>query len=143
MSPSGTGAPHPLSNSLQFRVAFGETDAAGVVFYPNYLRWFDRGSHELFRAIGLPMKELYEQRSVALPIVSVQADFRAPLRYDDPVELRSEIAEVTERSVKVVHTVLRAGKTVSIGWEIRGWVVVHGAEYKAEPIPEDLRQRLT
>jgi acyl-CoA thioester hydrolase len=143
MTPEGTRLHAPPSAVLHHRVPFGETDAGGVVFYPNYLRWFDRATHELFRTLGLPMKELHEKWSVLLPIVSVQANFRAPLHYDDEVEIHSEIAELSERSLKVAHRVVSGGTEVSSGWEIRGWVSVAGGEFKTQPIPAEIRQRLT
>lgn len=143
MTPEGT-VPHvPPSAVLRHRVPFGETDAGGVVFYPNYLRWFDRATHELFRSLGLPMKELQEKWSVLLPVVSVQANFRAPLRYDDEVEIHSEIAELSERSLKVAHRVLSGGTEVSSGWEIRGWVYVNGGVFQSQPIPPEMRRRLS
>lgn len=135
------GPPAPFV--LHHRVTFGETDAGGVVYYPNYLRWFDRSTHELFRSLGVPLKELYETRSIALPVVSVQADFRAALHYDEEIEITSQILELSQRSLKVGHKILRQGKEVASGSEVRGWVHVRDGSFTAEAIPEDLRRKLT
>jgi acyl-CoA thioester hydrolase len=143
MTPEGTPLHETPSAVLRHRVAFGETDAGGLVFYPNYLRWFDRATHELFRSIGLPLKELYEQRSVVVPVVSVKADFRARLRYDDEVEIHSQFAELTERSLKVAHSVRRGGTEVCAGWEVRTWIGVEAGAFKPQPIPPEMRTRLS
>ena len=48
------------SNEIQMTVEFGNTDAAGIVFYPNYFMWFDKGTHWLFKSMNLAPKELLE-----------------------------------------------------------------------------------
>ncbi|MCI4324134.1 MAG: acyl-CoA thioesterase [Thermoplasmata archaeon] len=143
MTPEGTTPHEARSAVLHHRVAFGETDAGGLVFYPNYLRWFDQATHELFRALGLPLKELQARWSVVLPVVSVQANFRTALHYDDEMEIHSQIAELSERSLKVTHSVRCGGTEVSSGWEIRAWIGVDGGTFQAQPIPLEMRQRLT
>jgi acyl-CoA thioester hydrolase len=142
MTPEGKPPHEPPSAVLHHRVAFGETDAGGLVFYPNYLRWFDRATHELFRTLELPLKELHEKWSVVLPVVSVQANFQAPLHYDDEVEIHSRIAELSDRSLKVAHSIQCGGTEVSSGWEIRGWIGVQGGTFKAQSIPPEMRERL-
>jgi acyl-CoA thioesterase FadM len=67
-----------FSNITQFRVEWGETDTAGIIFYPNYYRWFDRSSHALFRAAGMPISELIKLGFVH-PILETGARFLQPL----------------------------------------------------------------
>ncbi len=132
----------PRANVLRLRVAFGETDAAGVVFYPNFLRWFDQATHELFRSLDLPFKTVLAEWGVTFPLVSVHADFRAPLRYDDSIEVGSSLGELTPKTLKVVHRVTRSGEEICSGWEVRGCVAVENGSFVPRPIPEELRRRL-
>ena len=124
------------------RVAWGETDSAGIVFYPNYFRWFDTATHELFRSIGLPLREL-EQRGYLVPILSVSAEFRRSLRYDDEFTIDSTVAEVEEKTFRVHHQVRSAeGKSLSEGTELRGWVGKGGDGPHLLPIPAEYRELL-
>lgn len=134
--------PEARANVVRHRVTFGETDAAGVVFYPNYLRWFDQGTHELFRSLDLPLGTILGTMGLAFPIVSVQADFRTPLHYDDTIEVRSAVGGLTARTLKVVHQVTRSGEETCSGWEVRGCVATENGTFVPRPIPEEMRRRL-
>lgn len=142
MTGEGRGARGPPSHMVRHRVTYGETDAAGVVFYPNYLRWFDLGTHELFRSLGLPLKDLERDWEAVLPLVSVRAEFRSPLRYDDEIEVRSTLEKVSGKSLTIVHLVTRDGTEVASGQEVRGWVTKEGGTFRARTIPEEVRRRL-
>lgn len=137
MAPAGA-----RSNVVRHQVTFGETDAAGVVFYPNYLRWFDQGTHELFRSRGLPFRTILETWGLAFPVVSVRADFRAPLHYDDAIEIRSAIGGMTPRTVRILHRISRSDRKTASGWEVRGCVAVKNGTFVPRPIPKEMRRRL-
>lgn len=105
----------------EYRVPFGDTDAAGVVFYPNYYRWFDRMTHELFRHIGQPLST-FAELSQAPVIVEARCSFTAATRYDDVVWLAARVSDVGRRSFRIDHEVSRAGDGVAVGYEKRVWV---------------------
>ena len=130
------------ANVVRHRVTFGETDAAGVVFYPNYLRWFDEGTHELFRSLSLSFRTVLSTLGLTFPVVSVQVDFRAPLHYDDTIEVRSAIGELTARTIKVIHEVTRSDDETCSGWEVRGCVAAKNGTFVPRAIPEEIRRRL-
>ena len=62
------------------RVIYGDTDRMGQVYYGNYFRWFEVGHTELFRAVGLPYKEI-EERGFFLPVSECRAKYHAPALY--------------------------------------------------------------
>lgn len=64
------------------RVAYADTDRAGIVYHANYLRYFEVGRTELLRAAGYSYREI-EGDGYLFPVVSVQLQYLAPLRYDD------------------------------------------------------------
>ncbi|WP_041695787.1 acyl-CoA thioesterase [Alicyclobacillus acidocaldarius] len=126
---------------MRMRVQWGETDAAGIVFYPNYFRWFDTATHEYFRMIGLSIREL-QKKGVITPILSASCEFENPLYYDDEIVITSEITEVRNKTIRIDHTVRRAGIVTGRGHEWRGWVVEQGGKLQAIPIPDDVLERL-
>ena len=125
------------------RVRFGETDSAGIVFYPMYFMWFDLGTHALLREGDAPARGPDGAPQHPLPIVECGAKFFAPLKFDDPIEIVSTVAELGESSLRVEHEVRHAGKTVARGFEARVYIRAEGGRIAKAPIPDDLRARLT
>src|SRR5207244_271840 len=74
-------------STITLRVNYSETDQMGVVYYANYLIWFDRARTELMRETGVTYKEL-EQQGVYLAVSEVKVRYRAAARYDDLVRVR-------------------------------------------------------
>jgi len=132
----------PASYQEEYRVPFGETDAAGVVFYPNYYRWFDRMTHELFRASGHPL-DGHLKRGEAPVLVESSCCFLTSVRYDDVIVLTASVGEVTNRSIRIAHTVSRDGEVTTQGLETRVWIQLQGDESKAVPIPDSIRRSLS
>ncbi|MBS1244745.1 MAG: 4-hydroxybenzoyl-CoA thioesterase [Deltaproteobacteria bacterium] len=75
------------------RVIFGDTDAAGIVYYGNYLRWFEVGRAELMRRKGFSYRETMEQ-GVLLPVIEAGARYHASARYDDVLRIHAEVRDV-------------------------------------------------
>lgn len=126
---------------LTHRVLFGETDAAGIVFYPNYYRWFDQATHELFRALGYRVPIMFAD-GIVIPLVEAKARFLASLRYDDEITIVSRIEEVRTRSFRIEHRVMRDGSAVCTGYEVRMWVRQGVEGITPEPLPDTVRRLL-
>ncbi len=75
------------------RVIFGDTDAAGIVYYGNYLRWFEVGRAELMRRKGFSYRETMEQ-GVLLPVIEAGARYHASARYDDVLRIHAEVRDL-------------------------------------------------
>lgn len=131
------------SNELQLTVEFGNTDAAGIVFYPNYFMWFDKATHWLFRNMQLPPKELQSKLNIILPLLDAQCTFEKALMYDDLITIKSTIVEVNRKTFKVQHEIFKDGVRACIGNEIRGWVKKEGSHIAATLIPDDIRELFT
>ncbi|MED4601195.1 thioesterase family protein [Paenibacillus validus] len=125
----------------EFKVRFAETDAAGIVYYPNFYKWMDQAFHEMFAAIGFPTRK-QQNESLGTPLVEAHCQFRRPLNFDDWVKVVSVVSEVKNKVFKIEHTFYLGENLVAEGYEIRAWVSLNGGKLKAEPIPEELRQRL-
>ena len=78
----------PFTNRYQTRAEWADCDPLGQMFYPNYFRWFDIGTHKLLDAGGEPYDRLVKDRNIAgLPLVDAQASFRGRCRWTDDVEI--------------------------------------------------------
>ena len=75
------------------RVIYGDTDAGGIVYYGNYLRWFEVGRAELMRRKGFSCRDVMEQDGVLLPVIEAGVAYHAPARYDDVLRVHAEIRE--------------------------------------------------
>ncbi len=79
--------PQALPEVLTVRVAFADTDAMGVAWHGNYLRWFEMARTELMRPTELPYTTLVG-RGIHLPVIEAQVRYRKPARYDDLLIVR-------------------------------------------------------
>ena len=81
------------------RVLYGDTDAGGVVYYGNYLRYFEQGRTELMRERGISYREL-EDRGLIMPVVEAYSRYKASARYDDLIEIATTFAWVKRLSCR-------------------------------------------
>ena len=101
------------------RVRYAETDKMGVVYYANYLVWFEVARADLLRSLGWSYREM-EAAGVSLPVIEATCEYRRPARYDDELDVRTRGRMLSpvrmEFEYEVVHradgTVAASGKTV-------------------------------
>lgn len=82
-------------NEVQIRVIYGDTDAGGMVYNANYLRFFERGRCEYMREFASSYKEL-EELGYILPVVESYVRYKAPALYEDLLSIKTCLAEVTD-----------------------------------------------
>lgn len=135
-----------LTNVHMIKVEWGDCDPAGIVFYPNYYRWMDEATWRLFARAGLTWERFQEDYGApGMPLVSTHADFRAPSFFNDGLGIESHVSDIGTKSLTVVHTFTRKGKTVVEGWEKRIWCIGNpGKDGKVvtAPIPEQVKTLL-
>jgi acyl-CoA thioester hydrolase len=78
----------PTSTST-LRVRYAETDKMGVVYYANYLVWFEVARADLLRSLGWTYRDM-ETSGVTLPVIEAHCEYRRPARYDDEIEVRTD-----------------------------------------------------
>jgi acyl-CoA thioester hydrolase len=86
----------------------------GMVYYSNYLVFFERGRTELFRSLGISYKEL-EEKECFFPVVRSECNYFAPARYDDIINVETKIAEIGAASVTLYYEIKRDGKILASG----------------------------
>jgi acyl-CoA thioester hydrolase len=87
-------------------VRYAETDNMGVVYYANYLVWFEVGRTDLLRDAGWSYREM-ETDGYRLPVLEANCVYRQPARYDDELDVRTTGALVSPVRVKFVYEVVR------------------------------------
>jgi len=122
----------------QVRVIFGDTDQMGVVYYANYLRYFEGARADYWRALGRSYKDL-ETWGVALPVVEAHCAYKKPARYEDLLEVDVEIAELRGASMRFVYTVRRGADVIADGFTRHA---VIGPSGKPRALPDELRDML-
>ncbi len=125
---------------MEIRIYYEDTDAGGVVYYANYLRYFERGRTEYLRERGLSVSELAE-RGCIFPVVRLEADYRAPARHDDLLRIETEVLEVGKTAFTVGQQAVRAidGKVLV---DAKVTLVCVNPQMKPRRLPEDLLQAL-
>ncbi len=121
---------------MEIRVYYEDTDAGGVVYHSNYLKYFERGRTEYLRELGLSVGDM-AARGYIFPVVRVEVDYRAPALHDDLLRVETEVLEVGKTSFTLGQQVLRAidGKLLADG---RVKLVCVGPGMKAKRLPEEL-----
>ena len=94
---------------LALRVYYEDTDLAGVVYYANYLRFIERGRTEWARGLGLDQGRLLAEEGVVLAVRRVEADYLAPARFDDLLDVVTEPVAATGARLVLRQTVRRDG----------------------------------
>jgi acyl-CoA thioester hydrolase len=84
-----------VSSSL--RVRYAETDQMGVVYYANYLVWFEVGRTDLCRKLGFAYREMEREDGLYLIVAEARCRYKAPARYDDELEVRTCLREQRKR----------------------------------------------
>jgi acyl-CoA thioester hydrolase len=90
--------------TARIRVRYGETDRMGIVYYANYLTWFEIGRTEFCRSLSKPYT-LWEESGLNLPAVEAHVRYKNPLTYDETVLIETRIREVTSHSVSFSYRV--------------------------------------
>jgi acyl-CoA thioester hydrolase len=125
--------------ATEIRVIYGDTDQAGIVYYANYLRWFEAGRNEFIRARGLRYRDFEERFGLRLPVAEAHATYRAPARYDDLVTVETSLAEVRRASARFEYRILRDGEVLVTGHTLHACVDLDG---RIQRMPAELLARL-
>ena len=84
---------------VNVRVHWADTDAAGVVWFGNFLRFFEEAEDELFRALGRTRMELMKDFGILMPRVDASCKFRAPARAEEVLEIGIAVESITTRRI--------------------------------------------
>jgi acyl-CoA thioester hydrolase len=145
---------NPASMPSEFRIArtveFSETDMAGIMHFSNFFRWMEACEAAFYRSLNLPLISFVPGSVVGWPRVKASCDYKAPLRFNDNIEVRLLVREVRTRAVIFVFQFRKvdvAGQVlpdIMAQGEIAAVCVTSDPAGKmvAQPIPPDVRAKL-
>lgn len=130
-----------------FRVEWGDCDPANIVFYPQYLKWFDACTSSLFKNAGLPLATLFKEHGIiGIPIVDLKVKFIVPSGFGDELLAESQIVEWRKSSFVVQHRFLKNKVLAVEGIETRVWTGIDPANperMKSQSVPREIVERLS
>ena len=106
-TPKVTNEGKALVWEFTHRVIYQDTDAEGVVYYANYLGFFERGRTELLRQMGISLKEIKAKDGIVFAVINVNCDYKAPALYDEELTITTEIVEKTAARIIFKQEVYR------------------------------------
>ncbi len=92
-------------NEFRIRVLYADTDAMGIVYHANYMKWFEIGRAELMREMGLVYSEI-EASGYTMPVTKMGCHYLLPAKYDDVLVVEAELTSLRQASVRfdyVIH----------------------------------------
>lgn len=122
--------------SVPFRVYWEDTDAGGVVYYANYLKFMERCRTDWLRALGIDQLRLRAERQLQFAVVSVAVDFMRPAVLNDEILVTAELERLTGATIAFKQTIMRADAQL-IDASARVACLDSGT-LRPRPIPKDL-----
>ena len=104
MTMAADGAP---THVMPLRFYWEDTDASGVVYHANYLRWFERARTEWLRALGYSQERLMSEVGIAFTVASIEIQYRRPARLDDLLDVVTRVSEIRNVSLSFTQSLQR------------------------------------
>jgi acyl-CoA thioester hydrolase len=128
--------------TIEERVRWGDVDAARIIFYGAYIRFFEFAETELFRAVGLPYSVMFDELDVWLPRAHLECDFRRAAQLDDLLEVSVYVGRIGTKSLQLNFEVRRTGEDDLIAEAHFILVSVRRDTFETVAVPAELKQRL-
>jgi acyl-CoA thioester hydrolase len=125
----------------QIRVIYGDTDKMGVVYYANYLRYFEAARNEYLRAVGYTY-DRFEKEGYALPVVQAEVKYLRPAYYDDLLVVITRLQFMRRSSIAIEYAVNRPSdaETIATGQTVHA--CVDAVAYSVIRLPVGFREAL-
>ncbi|MCF7965415.1 MAG: tol-pal system-associated acyl-CoA thioesterase [Methylobacter tundripaludum] len=101
--------------SWPVRVYYEDTDAGGVVFYANYLKFFERARTEMLRAIGYEQDQLIAVEGIIFVVRSVQVDYLSPARFNEQLQVSAKVSLAKKASLTFEQVITRGDDVLCRG----------------------------
>jgi acyl-CoA thioester hydrolase len=111
-----------MTFELPIRIYWEDTDAGGIVFYANYLKFMERARTEWLRSLGIAQQRLREETGGIFVVSETQLKYHRPARLDDELRVTAELRQIGSASMTLAQRVLSADDallcegTIRIGW---------------------------
>jgi acyl-CoA thioester hydrolase len=125
---------------LPIRVYYEDTDTGGVVYYANYLKFFERGRTEWLRTLGVDQRDLAAREGIMFVVKHASVAYQRPAYLDDQIEITTRITELGAASISFEQSAQRNGEPLASGRV--DVCVVHAQTFKPTRLPSSLKTLL-
>ena len=125
--------------TFKVKIYYEDTDAGGVVYYANYLKFLERARSEAIYKLGYTNSSILEKFGVLLRVKSCNIEYKKPAKFEDELEIISEITSFTKTSFIMRQIISRNNELIS---EAEVHLVSVDKNGKPKKIPDDLRKKL-
>lgn len=123
-------------NPIKIKIYYEDTDAGGVVYYANYLRYLERARTEFLLEEGIDVAE-YHNKGYLFAVIHVDINYKRPARLGEIIEVTTEIVEITNATISLKHRILR-DSTLLVDANVR--VACIDKEGKPRRIPDSFKR---
>ena len=121
------------------KIYYEDTDSGGVVYYANYLKFLERARSEAIYSLGFTNLSLLEKYNILLIVKSCNIEYKKPAKFEDILDINSEVISLTKTSFKMKQNILRKGELIT---EANVHLVAVNKNGKPSKIPNDLKKYL-
>ena len=125
--------------SHNVKVYYEDTDAGGVVYYANYLKYLERARTEALSTIGLSNTKIKNDFGALIIVKSCNIEYKKPAKFEDKINIISEVISFTKTSFTMKQCILRNNELIT---EANVHIVIVDKNGKPSKIPEELKQKL-
>lgn len=122
-----------------YRVYYEDTDAGGIVYYANYLKFAERARTDALRSLGISQSNLHEERGIVFVVTRVEVDYRRPARLDDAITVQTLLQEMGKVRMCMSQKIKKDDVTLV---DLKVELAAIGPNGRAARIPPDLSQQL-
>ena len=125
--------------NFTIKVYYEDTDSGGVVYYANYLKFLERARSEAIYTLGFTNSGLLEKYNILLIVKSCNIEYKKPAKFEDKINIISEVVSFTKTSFVIKQIILRNGELIT---EANTHIVAVDKIGKPSKIPKELKQKL-
>ena len=125
--------------NFNVKVYYEDTDAGGVVYYANYLKFLERARSEAIYSLGFSNSDLFKNHGILLIVKSCNIEYKKPAKFEDKLQIVSETISFTKTSFLMRQDIKRNDELISVA-EIH--LVAVDKNGKPSKLPEDFKQKL-
>jgi acyl-CoA thioester hydrolase len=126
-------------HSFPIRVYYEDTDAGGIVYYANYLKFAERARTEALRQAGIEQSRLRDAHDIAFVVRRAEIDFLKPARLDDCLTIASRLTDISKVSMQLEQTILR-GDEILVKLAVK--LAVIGKDLRLAKLPDDIKKAM-
>lgn len=122
------------------RVYYEDTDASGVVYHTNYLKFMEQARTEFLRSCGYSHKELIDDENIAFAVRNIKIDYKNPARIDELLNINTRIATLGGSNIIFEQIILNDSKQMKCRADVE-IVCVDSKTFKLRRIPDPIREK--